>query len=271
MGNDARPDAARQVTTVLGAVLQAAAGGFFVANLAAEPVADAAGSTPIDPAGYAFFVWAPILLLSLAYAVYQALPSRRGDRLLRRVGWPLAAAFVCNGLWEVVSVVGRPGVAQVLIAALLGFLAVAYLRLTRAAPGTMGRLDRWLVALPVGIYFGWITAANAVSLASLLVRSGAVDGAGPGGATVGAVLLVLGSAAATVVVRVGRGSGPPQAWVGYGATVLWALFGVAANQYRASPPAAAVALGCAVLVASAFTGGRRGGPSPHPGRTAVQS
>ena len=136
------------------------------------------------------------------------------------MGWPLAAAFVCNGLWELAAPLGRLGVAQVLIAAILGFLAVAYLRLRRTAPGTVGRPDRWLVALPVGIYFGWITAANAVSLTSLVARSGLVDGAGAGGAALGAALLILGSAAAAILVRVGKNAGPTQAHVAYGATVL---------------------------------------------------
>lgn len=253
MGNNGTWDAARQLTTVVGALFQGAAAVFFVNSLSAEPVADPTGATLIDPAGYAFVVWAPILLLCLAYAAYQVLPSRRHHRLLRRVGWPLAAAFFCTGLWEVAAPFGRLGLAQVLIAAILGFLAVAYLRLASVEPGTVSRIDRWLVALPVGIYFGWITAANAVSLTSLAARYGLVDGGGASGALLGAVLLVIGSAAAAVLVRTGKKSDAPHAYVGYGAAVLWALFGVAANQYSASAVTTAVALVCAALVALALS------------------
>jgi hypothetical protein len=257
MGNGARRDLARQAANVAGAVFQALAGVFFVLNLSTQPVVDEVGSTLIDPAGYAFLVWAPILLLCLAYAAYQALPSRREDPLLRRVGWPLAGAFFLNGLWEVASPLGRLGVSQVLIAGILAFLAVAYLRLVRSRRGSLGGANRWLVAMPVGIYFGWITAANAVSLTSLAARSGLVSGGGFGGALLGAVLLLVGGAVAALVVRVGR-AGIPQGYLAYGATFLWALSGIVANQYQASAFTTAVALVCAALVAWSLFGGTRG-------------
>ncbi len=195
-------------------MFQALAGVYFVLNLSSEPVDGASGATLIDPAGYAFFVWAPILLLCLAYAAYQALPSRRGDALLRRVGWPLAGAFFLNGLWEVASPLGRLGVAQVLIAGILAFLAVAYLRLARVGTGrgAVGVAGRWLVAPTIGIYFGWITAANAVSLTSLVARSGLVSGGGFGGALFGAGILLVGGALAALVVRVGKAGCPKATW-----------------------------------------------------------
>ena len=258
MHNGTKRDLARQVANVAGAVFQALAGVFFVLNLSSEPVAGGGGSTLIDPAGFAFFVWAPILLLSLAYAAYQALPSRRGDALLRRVGWPLAGAFFVNGFWEVASPLGRLGIAQVLIAVLLAFLAVAYFRLVRSGRGSLGRADRWLVAVPVGVYFGWITAANAVSLTSLASRAGLVDGGGLGGALMGAALLLVGGAVAAAVVRVGR-AGIPHGYLAYGATFLWALLGVVANQYQASSLTTTVAVVCTALVAWALLGGPWGG------------
>lgn len=127
---------------------------FFVVSLSSEPVVDEKGATLIDPAGYAFIIWAPIFLLSLAYAVYQALPSRQRDTFLRRVGWPLAGAFFLSGLWEIAAPLGRLGVAQVLIAGMLVCLAVAYLRLVRSGRASLSWADRWLVALPIGVYFG---------------------------------------------------------------------------------------------------------------------
>jgi hypothetical protein len=120
--------------------------------------------------------------LSLAYAVYQALPSRQRDTFLRRVGWPLAGAFFLSSLWEIAAPLGRLGVAQVLIASMLVCLAVAYLRLVRSGRASLSWADRWPVALPIGVYFGWITAANAVSLTALAARSGQVSGEGFAGA-----------------------------------------------------------------------------------------
>lgn len=263
MGNGTRRDLARQAATVAGAVFQAAAGVFFVLNLSADPVADGRGATLIDPAGYAFFVWAPILLLSLAYAAYQALPSKRSDALLRRMGWPLAGAFLVNGLWEVVSPLGRLGIAQVLIAILLAFLAVTYFRLVRFGRGSLGRADRWLVVGPVGVYFGWITAANAVSLTALAARSGLVSGAGVDGALLGAIVLLAGSIVAALVVRGGK-PGILQGYLAYGATFLWALLGIVANQYQASVFTTAVAVICAALVVWSLFGGKWGGTFGSP-------
>jgi hypothetical protein len=258
MGNGTRRDLARQAANAGGAVFQALAGVFFVLNLSSEPVDGGSGATLIDPAGYAFFVWAPILLLSLAYAAYQALPSKRSDALLRRVGWPLAGAFFLNGVWEVASPLGRLGVAQVLIACILAFLAVAYLRLPRsgAERDAAGGVGRWLVAPTIGIYFGWITAANAVSLASLAARSGLVSGGGFDGALFGGALLLVGGVVAALVVRVGK-AGAAQGYLAYGATFLWALAGIVAHQYQVSVFTTTVALVCAALVLWALFGGNR--------------
>lgn len=256
MGNDVRRDVVRQVVGVAGAVFQALAGVFFVVSLSSAPVVDEKGATLIDPAGYAFIIWAPIFLLSLAYAVYQALPSRQRDTLLRRVGWPLAGAFFLSGLWEIAAPLGRLGVAQVLIAGMLVCLAVAYLRLVRSGRASLSLADRWLVALPIGVYFGWITAANAVSLTALAARSGLVSGEGFAGALLGAALLLVGSAVAALLVRIGK-AGVPQGYLAYGVTVLWALFSVVANQYQASVFTTVVAAVCVVLVVLAlFAGGR---------------
>jgi len=257
-------DVARQIANVVGAVFQALGGAFFVANLSAEPVADEGASTLIDPAGFAFFVWAPILLLSLAYAIYQALPSRKEDSLLRLVGWPLAGAFVLAGLWEVAAPLGRLGAAQILIVGLLVLLAAAYLRLARAGSRSGTRLsvaDHWLIAPTVGIYFAWITAANAVSLTSLAARSGLVDGGGAGGAALGTALLILGTIFACGALLAAR-TGPRQILVAYAGTVLWALIGIVANQYGASALTTAVAALCAVPVVVVLVGAARA-PGAH--------
>ncbi len=251
----------RQTAVLVGALLQALAGVFFVANLSADPVADERGATLIDPAGYAFFVWALILLLCLAYAVYQAFPSRRDNVLFARIGWPLAGAFFLNGMWEIASPLGRLGVAQILIAGILALLAVAYLRLAREVAGrtSSDAAQRWLVGTTVGVYFGWITAANAVSLTSLAARSGLVGGGGFDGAVFGAALLVLGTAFACAVILIER-NGYGTLRVAYAGTVLWALVGIVANQYAASALTTTVACLCAVLVVAVLVGANRMGP-----------
>ena len=83
-------------------------------------------------------------------------------------------------------------------------LLVAYVRLARSERGVLSRADRWLVALPLGPFLGWVTAANAVSLTSEAVRLGLVGSGGAGEALVGTVLLLLGGALATALVLLGR-------------------------------------------------------------------
>jgi len=120
-------DSGRRWATVVGAVFQILAG-------ALVPVADLVTGVPslVIPAGYAFAIWGPIFLLGLVYAAYQMLPSRREDPLLRWVGWPLAGAFLLNGVWEVSVLLRQPVLLQVIIAGILSCAAVAFVRLVRS-------------------------------------------------------------------------------------------------------------------------------------------
>jgi hypothetical protein len=168
--------------------------------------------------------------------------------LLRHVGWFSAGAFFLNGLWEVASHLGWLALSQVLIAGILLCAGGAYLRLMRSKCGSPDQLDRWLVASTLGLLFGWITAANAVSLTSQAARSGPVDGGDAGGALLGSALLVLGTMLASAVIVAGR-DGPWRGQLAYSGAVLWALIGIVADQYQASVLTTAVASLCTALVA----------------------
>src|ERR671921_2875311 len=213
MGNDRKRDLSRQVATLVGALFQVLAG-------AIVPIAAFAGATPslVRPVDYAFAIWGPIFLLCLAYAAYQALPANRANPLLRRVGWFFAGAFFLNGLWEVLVPLRQPVVLQAILAGIFLCLAVAYLRLVRSERSILGRADRWLVALPLGLLFGWITAANVVSFNDTLVELGLL-GNGVGGALAGAFLLLVGAVLASVVILV-SGAGPLQGLLAYGGGVV---------------------------------------------------
>ena len=257
MSNSAQRDLARQAATVVGALFQVLAG-------AIVPIGAIAGETPslVIPADYAFAIWGPIFLLCLAYATYQALPANRNDPLLRRVGWFFAGAFFLNGLWEVLVPLRQPVLLQAILAGIFACLAIAYLRLVRWDRGVLRWADRWLVALPLGLLFGWITAANVVSFNDTLVELGLL-GSGVGAALVGASLLIVGAALACAVIWVGR-EGPATGRLAYAGAVLWALVGGGGNQDDASLPTTGAALLSAAPVALAIIGplhGRR----PHIG------
>lgn len=253
-----RSDLARQAANVLGALFQVGA-----TFLAAAGISEQTGrSTPlIEPALYAFFVWGVIFALSLAYAFYQALPSKRESPLLRRVGWFTAATFFCIGLWSVSVPFGLLLFALAMLSVSFVCLLVAYLRLARSERGVVGPADRWLVAPIIGIFLGWMTAANAVSLDSEAVRFGLVEGGSTGEAVLGAILLLLGGLSTAAVVSAGK-RGPRQGYLAYAATVLWALVAIVANQYDASLLTTGAAVVAAVFVGASLLSPRHRGTHP---------
>jgi hypothetical protein len=264
LSNDAKRDLPRQVATVVGALFQVLAG-------AVVPIGAIAKETPslVIPADYAFAIWGPIFVLCLAYAAYQALPANRQNPLLRRVGWYFAGAFFLNGLWEVFVPLRQPILLQLILVGIFACLAISYLRLVRFERGVLNPADRWLVALPLGLLFGWITAANAVSFNDTLVELELL-GVGVGGALVGALLLLVGATIASVMILVG-GAGPWQGFLAYAAAVLWALAGVVVNHYDASLLTTGAALLSMALVAVALIGAlRRRRPHIEGGRSSVR-
>ena len=199
-----------------------------------------------------------IFALSLVYAVYGALPANRENPLLRRIGWYTAGAFACTGLWSVFAPAELLLFAQAMLIIIFVCLAVAYLRLAHSERSTLSTADRWLVALPLGPFFGWITAANAVSLTSEAVQLGIVEFREASEALLGSTLIFFGGVLAAAVVLAGK-SGPAQSYLSYGFTVLWALIAVITNQYDASLITTGAALIAAVPVALALLGQFPGG------------
>ena len=239
---------------MVGAVFQA--GATVLAGAAISEVVSEGPPSPVEPAGYAFGVWAVIFFLSLLFAGYQALPANRGSEVLRRVGWPVVGAFACTGLWSIFVSLRQLGFAQAMLLGVFAFLLVAYLRLARSDPGALGRAERWLVSLTVGIFLGWVTAANAVSLTSEAVRLGLVGARGAGEVLVGAVLLISGGLLAAAITGAGR-AGPPQAYVAFALTVLWALLAVVVAQYETSLVATGAAIVAALPVLAVLLRGGR--------------
>ena len=110
-------DTVRQAANAILAVTQIAAGPLGPV-LGFGSIADVSdlSRTFVTPASYAFAVWAPIYLTTLAYGVYQALPSHRADPLLCRVGPFTAVAFLASTLW----VIAFPSEQFVLALAMMG-------------------------------------------------------------------------------------------------------------------------------------------------------
>ncbi len=251
-------DTVRQTTNVVGALFQIVAGplGVLIFGVGVGAVSDA-NSTLVVPAGYAFSIWGLIFALCLAYAIYQALPSKRENPLLRRVGWFSAGAFLLNGVWSLVFPAQLFVTSQGVILLVFLFAGSAFLLASRAdGERKPGRIQRWLVVLPLGLLFGWITAATLVGFATTLAAVGTLDG-GFGEALLGAGLLLAGGLIATAVVWAARG-GPWQGILAYSVAVIWALVAVVVNQYDASLLITAAAVVATVPVVFSLLSAFRG-------------
>ncbi len=190
------------------------------------------------PAHYAFTVWAPIYAGSLAYAARQVRPAARTDPLLRRTGWPAAAAFGLAGCW--VRVQSHPRLQLGLIGATAVATAVAYRRASPLPGDSAGRtgprgeaatpagpgvdraeaVDRWTVRIPLGLFAGWISLATAAGGIEALLA--ARDGTLPVSVPVSSAgaLGLASTAAVAVIATVPVSTAFPVA-------VAWGLVGTA--------------------------------------------
>lgn len=218
----------------------------------------------VIPAGFTFSIWGLIYTLLLVFTVYQALPSRRADPLLRRLGYLPALSGLFNVAWIflwqyelfVPTVVAMVGLLLTLIA--------IYLRLDQGRTAR-SRTEDWAVSIPFRVYLGWITVATILNVAVALASIG-VDGGGVRPEAIASAVLVVGLIiAATVVVR-GRD-------VAYGLVIVWAYAGIYAKEAATDLVPVVAAVGVvviaglvAVIVLRDLTGGPRlrTGAQPQP-------
>jgi hypothetical protein len=190
---------------------------------------------PVQPAGYAFSIWGVIYLWLIIHGGF-GLFARAESEAWDRVRWPLIASLGLGASWLAVASVSPPW-ATVQIWAML---ALALLALWRADP----RRDPWLLAQPIGLYAGWLTAASLVSIGLL----GAGYGVGPG-ATGWAWIIVIAAIAIGAALQ-WRFAGVPA----FGTAVAWALVGVAvANWDNQMALALTAVLGALGVAATAFS------------------
>jgi len=182
----------------------------------------------IQPAGYAFAIWSVIYLWLFAHALF-GLWKRVDDPAWDRVRLPLTVALAIGTVWLAIA-----GSSPIWATITIWIMAVAALTaFLRADTGA----DRWLLAAPLGIFAGWLSAASAVSLGVLLAGYGWLGNTGSAAVMLALVLVI----AVTVQWR------QPRMPV-YGLTVIWALCGVVAvNLTDGQPVAIMAAAGVGVM------------------------
>ncbi len=187
---------------------------------------------PVQPAAYAFAIWGVIYLWLVASALFGLL-RRAEDAGWDRTRWPLAASLTIGTPWISVAMVS-PLWATALILAMLAAALVAFLR----APAR----DAWILAAPLGLYAGWLTAASAVSLGLLGAGYGFLVGE-VAWAWI-ALLIALG-----LGLAISRRSQSPS----FALALAWALIAVAVQNWGSHWGLVALALlGAAAIMADSF-------------------
>ena len=206
---------------------------------AAEFSADGDGT--LRAAGYAFSIWSVIYAGLVVYAVYQILPRRAEPALLEAVGWPSVIAASGCGLWIIASAADLDWASVAIILTSAGAMVFGLARARAQGLGQTG-WPRRIVLWPLGLLAGWLTAAAALNILTVLTAKGVI---GPDSAQTAALAGVAGVTAAALigalVVRVGA----------YGLAVGWGLVAVAVAEAGEKPGVALAALAAAVLVLGA--------------------
>lgn len=201
-------------------------GGYDPANFPI-PLQDPA----IVPAGYAFAIWGGIYVWLVLHAGFGLL-ARDEDAGWDRVRWPLFGSLALGASWLMVAM-ADPLLATVQIWAMLVLALAALLR----APV---RQDRWLLSAPLALYAGWLTAASAVSLGTVLIGYG-VLGEMPATYAMLALALAIG-------VAVQRRVRTPE----YAGAIIWALAAIVVANFGRGV-GVALACGLAMVVMARVT------------------
>ena len=61
---------------------------------------------PVEASYWAFFIWFLIYSACIVYGIYQALPTKRENEVLRRIGFPTASAFLGVTVYALVAQFG---------------------------------------------------------------------------------------------------------------------------------------------------------------------
>ncbi len=209
---------AQRLAIILAVVVQIGAG-FLPRVGIGEFIGDRSDAvrTLITPAGWAFAIWGPLFLLSIGFAVWQALPAQRGNALVSRIGWPAAIALAAQGVWSTYTQLANLTAVSVLIILVsLGGLLVV-LRALVAAP-SLSRGERIFAAPAFSALAAWLTAASIVNIAASLKYHG-IMGAEPM-PVITTVMIVIGALIAAAAAWGSRGA--PL----YGLVFAWALIAI---------------------------------------------
>jgi hypothetical protein len=189
----------------------------------------------IQPAGYAFSIWALIYIGLIAHALFGVF-ARRNDPAWDGLRLPMAASIAIGTIWLWIA----PDYPIIATAAIWAMLALALVALLRC-----DAQDRLLRVTPIAIYAGWLTAAANVSLGVVVAGYGWLTDTESAAAML-ALALTIG-----VSVQLRK-----PADFAYGLTLIWALVGIIVVNWQPNVTVAALAAGGIVVMAITILGAR---------------
>lgn len=125
----------------------------------------------ILPASEAFFLWAPIYLSAIAFAIWQSSPRRREHKALISLGYTPAVSYALACLWSRVDQVGNFELSAAVMAATLASVGLMLVRLARF-PAPRHADEHWLLDLPLTLFAGWMAVVASVNLTEQMLRHG---------------------------------------------------------------------------------------------------
>lgn len=210
------------------------------------------GGVLITPAGYAFAIWGVIYVGLIAFSLYQVQPAQRYSRAIAQAAWAIIAACSLQMLWVYVFLISQFWGSVLLIGGILAVLAYGYLRSRSVYPT---RKTRWLVRVPMSLYFAWITVATVVNVASAGFASLPPSATALSSATLAATVVMMGVSAALAAIVAIR-----YADIVFPAVVIWALCAIAVRQANIPPLAftgVALSVGLCIAILYILSGSHR--------------
>ena len=175
------------------------------------------------PAGITFSIWSVIYILLALHVLYQfgLFRENRSDTngLLNRVGLLFAVSSLANSAWVFAWHYDVIGLSVILIVVILVCLILIADTLRGAH---LTRREKWFIAVPFSVYFGWTTVATVANVTVLLVSLG-WDGFGIS-ASVWATIMVL------VAMGIGTATMLRNRDIAYGLVLIWAFTGILIRQ-----------------------------------------
>ena len=242
-------DTVRQVAVGVGAAAAIAGAAWGSGAFGGTKIAEAADgalasdATLLAPATPAFAIWTAIYALLALVAIVQALPCRREDDRYRAIAWWLLASMLLNAAWIAVVQAGWIAASVVVLATIVGTLAVVATRLNKQPSAPI--VDVLATEASTGLYLGWSAVATAANLAAAL-----------GDVNTGLAIALIVAVGLSAIAAVWRLKGRALA-VSVAIAVTWgsAWIGVARLAEPANNAVAATAFVAATAVA--VTGGLR--------------